>query len=152
MERKTSYSELLTDPRWQKKRLEILNRDDFTCQMCGDKETTLHVHHNWYEKEKKPWEYKNKDLITLCKHCHELITPFQGDVETSRKIIHKITMDGGALYFLAWPWDITLLYKTERGQIFNVGYLLEKDIYKLQETLQKWQRDLQTQENIESPS
>ena len=31
------YSEKLKDPRWQKKRLEILERDNFRCQYCGDK-------------------------------------------------------------------------------------------------------------------
>lgn len=65
-----NYSEQLKDPRWQKKRLEILQRDDFTCQICGHKDKTLHVHHVYYKKGLKPWEYKDSSLITLCEDCH----------------------------------------------------------------------------------
>ena len=32
-----NYSEQLKSPKWQKKRLEIMQRDKFTCQLCGDK-------------------------------------------------------------------------------------------------------------------
>ena len=66
----SDYSELLKDPRWQKKRLKIMERDNFTCQKCSDKETTLNVHHKYYDKDKKPWEYQNGSLVTLCKDCH----------------------------------------------------------------------------------
>jgi hypothetical protein len=69
---KQTYSEKLRDPRWQKLRLEILNRDNFTCQECLDKATTLHVHHKTYTKGKDPWEYENYNLITLCEVCHEI--------------------------------------------------------------------------------
>ncbi len=65
-----TYSELLKDPRWQKKRLEIMRRDSFTCQVCGDTKTALNVHHKQYFNGKKPWEYKDEDLITLCECCH----------------------------------------------------------------------------------
>lgn len=68
---KKSYSELLKDPRWQKKRLEILNRDKFECRCCGRDDKTLQVHHIIYETGRKPWEYNNDDLITLCEFCHE---------------------------------------------------------------------------------
>lgn len=68
---KSAYSKLLLDPRWQKKRLEILNRDNWECQSCFDKEETLHVHHCYYEKDKLPWEYENESLLTVCATCHE---------------------------------------------------------------------------------
>lgn len=70
MEEKKNYAELLKDPRWQMKRLEILQRDNFTCQHCGRKDKELHVHHTKYKRRAKPWEYDNKYLITLCKKCH----------------------------------------------------------------------------------
>ena len=63
------YSEKLKDPRWQKKRLEIFQRDEYTCQICGDTESTLAVHHYKYSGE--PWEIDNKYLKTLCEDCHE---------------------------------------------------------------------------------
>jgi hypothetical protein len=74
MTKKPSYSELLRDPRWQKKRLEILQRDKFTCRSCQDTTTTLHVHHSYYQKGNMPWEYPNSSLITLCAPCHEIET------------------------------------------------------------------------------
>lgn len=67
----SEYSKLLLDPRWQKKRLEILSRDDWSCKNCGYTEETLHVHHCYYEKGKKPWEYPDTSLLTLCATCHQ---------------------------------------------------------------------------------
>jgi hypothetical protein len=71
-----SYSSLLRDARWQRKRLEIMERDDFTCKGCGasdkDEGTTLNVHHAYYVKGKKPWEYDNSSLSTRCCKCHKI--------------------------------------------------------------------------------
>ena len=67
----SQYAELLRDPRWQKKRLEILSRDNFTCLGCGDQERTLHVHHCYYKKGNLPWEYADTSLATLCEVCHD---------------------------------------------------------------------------------
>lgn len=67
----SEYSKKLLDPRWQKKRLEILNRDEFACVRCGDSENTLHVHHRVYKLNADPWEYENNQLVTLCCSCHE---------------------------------------------------------------------------------
>lgn len=65
-----TYAEKLKDPRWQKKRLEIMNRDRFACRGCGDEESHLNVHHCYYLPGKMPWEYPDCDLITLCEDCH----------------------------------------------------------------------------------
>lgn len=77
---KQSYREKLLDPRWQKKRLEILSRDEFTCQICGDKETTLHVHHKFYNSGAEPWEYRDGALVTVCANCHEPEAEFTKEV------------------------------------------------------------------------
>ena len=66
-----SYAEKLKDPRWQKARLEILERDDFTCTRCGSKDKTLHVHHGYYERGKDLWEYDPGTLWTYCEDCHQ---------------------------------------------------------------------------------
>lgn len=58
-------------PQWQKKRLEIMERDNFECVVCGDKKSTLHVHHSHYIKGKKVWEYSNCTFMTLCESCHK---------------------------------------------------------------------------------
>lgn len=65
------YTEELKSPLWQKKRLEIMQRDNWTCQICKSTDIELNVHHSIYRKGLKPWEYENSDLITLCRDCHK---------------------------------------------------------------------------------
>ena len=67
------YFEKLKDPRWQKKRLEIMERAEFKCEWCGDEEKTLNVHHKFYRKGADPWDYPDHALTTLCEECHEEI-------------------------------------------------------------------------------
>jgi len=69
-----AYWEKLKDPLWQKKRLEVLQRDEFTCVDCGNKEQTLHVHHKYYRRGADPWDYPDDALKTLCEDCHEATT------------------------------------------------------------------------------
>lgn len=64
------YQKKLTDPRWQKRRLEVLNAADFACSNCGDDKTSLHVHHAIYFKGLDPWEYADEHLVCLCAPCH----------------------------------------------------------------------------------
>lgn len=66
------------DPQWQKMRLRIMERDEFTCQECGataemlsKRNEEFHVHHKYYEPGAKKWEYPETALITLCEQCHE---------------------------------------------------------------------------------
>jgi hypothetical protein len=66
---KSNYESLLHSPKWQRKRLEIMQRDEWKCRVCGDTERELHVHHIKYSG-KNPWDAKNEDLITLCDECH----------------------------------------------------------------------------------
>lgn len=77
-----TYSEKLKDPRWQKKRLEIFQRDGFTCQYCDDPDSQLQVHHKFYVYGKDPWEYENSTLTTLCGSCHENITMLKKEVKS----------------------------------------------------------------------
>lgn len=76
---KQIYSEKLKHPKWQMRRLEIMKRDKATCQICGDKETELHIHHLKYTGE--PWDAPNQDLQTVCKCCHNSIEQLKGNCE-----------------------------------------------------------------------
>lgn len=67
---KKFYKDKLLDPRWQRKRLEVLNRENWTCQYCGDKESILHVHHLCYSPNKNPWDVDEYALLCLCENCH----------------------------------------------------------------------------------
>lgn len=69
-----SYTERLRDPRWQKKRLQILERDGWKCQECGATESTLEVDHLIYAPSGRPWEVDDQGLRTLCSDCHERVT------------------------------------------------------------------------------
>jgi len=77
------YNELLKDGRWQMKRIKILERDHFRCVRCGrsaEEGTQLHVHHKFYDG-RAPWEYEDKDLITLCEDCHNRIHGKSDDIK-----------------------------------------------------------------------
>jgi len=65
-----AYTDDLKDGRWQRKRLEIFERDKFECLKCHEPHQ-ISVHHLYYEKGKKPWEYDNESLVTLCDKCHK---------------------------------------------------------------------------------
>jgi hypothetical protein len=69
----SSYSDKLRDPRWQKCRLQIMDRDGFRCHECGTESKTLHVHHTRYLKGVDPWDYPVSLLITLCEDCHQML-------------------------------------------------------------------------------
>ena len=69
----TTYRTKLQDPKWQKKRLEIMQRDDWKCMHCNDKTTMLSVHHKTYFDDREPWEYDDNLLVTLCQPCHDWI-------------------------------------------------------------------------------
>lgn len=69
---KTTYGELLKNPNWQRKRLEMLEAAGWSCKVCAATEKTLHVHHKQYIKGRKPWEYENSELEVLCEDCHSL--------------------------------------------------------------------------------
>lgn len=65
------YRTLLRDPRWQKRRLQIFEHDDWRCQQCGATERELQVHHRWYQRGAAPWESPEEALLTLCVSCHK---------------------------------------------------------------------------------
>lgn len=67
-----TYAEKLRSPLWQKKRLEILQRDNWKCCSCGSDEKNLQVHHLVYVKNNNPWDYDHSCLQTLCDDCHKV--------------------------------------------------------------------------------
>lgn len=64
------YKEDLLSEEWNEKRKSILERDNYSCVKCKSNNVILHVHHKLYIKGRKPWEYANKHLTTLCDTCH----------------------------------------------------------------------------------
>jgi hypothetical protein len=74
-----NYAAERLDPRWQRKRLEIMQRDNFRCRACDGTENTLHVHHAYYVKGRKCWDYPAFALKTMCEECHEIEHDFASD-------------------------------------------------------------------------
>ena len=68
-----TYKEMLQSPLWQKKRLEVFNQKGFRCEECGDEESQLAVHHKYYKKDFKPWDYQDDAYMVLCTPCHEAV-------------------------------------------------------------------------------
>ena len=116
-----SYKEQLQHPKWQQKRLDILNRDNFTCRHCGEKEKQLHVHHFFYIKDYHVWDYPEYALITLCKNCHE-------SEEQDKYILHN------AIQFYS---DVCLLVGGDINDIINIYLdvftMVESDGYEYKE-------------------
>lgn len=86
------FKEQIKSPKWQKKRLEILNRDNFTCQSCGNTNETLHVHHIKYIKDKMYWDYPDSLLITLCEECHD--TEHMCKSDFIHELLHDLNSSG----------------------------------------------------------
>lgn len=87
----SAYSELLLDPRWQRKRLKVLERDCWTCQCCGATEDNLQVHHLKYMK--MPWDVPYMYLVTLCKDCHGKVSDRRLMSEIRTEMSHNLTSD-----------------------------------------------------------
>lgn len=79
------YQYQLTDPRWQKKRLLIFQRDNWACTKCGCTTKQLQVHHLSYHGA--PWDAPDDQLQTLCATCHSKITISERlpDIEEMRR-------------------------------------------------------------------
>lgn len=99
MNTKSTYSEKLKNPAWQKKRLEILDRDKWTCQFCADKDTTLHVHHTEYKGD--PWQIESSKLKTVCDHCHHILHHLSRGYNLGVKAIRKTVYDNQTYYFFS---------------------------------------------------
>lgn len=90
------YAQQLRDPRWQKRRLEILSRDEWECTECGAKDTELHVHHARYKYGLKPWEYEDVDLSTMCSKCHNDHTQVTRDARDAFYSMLQQDLDAGS--------------------------------------------------------
>ena len=60
----------------------VLSRDNYTCQICGEKHTQLEVHHIRFRKDGGSDRMDN--LVTLCKDCHAKV--HTGELEFRKKV------------------------------------------------------------------
>lgn len=108
---KVNYKDQLADARWQKKKYEILERDNYTCQKCGAK-SNLNVHHKSYSPNTLAWDYPNENLITLCDRCHSF------EHGTTKPYI------GGVYEFEHGDWTMYMIcygFNKQRNEVYLVG-------------------------------
>lgn len=94
MKKKIDYKEQLKSPKWQKRRLEIMQRDNFTCQICGATEKQLHVHHTSYLPHTDVWDYDDYRLITLCEDCHKEEHDCFNEVDGLQIVLQSVRAEG----------------------------------------------------------
>lgn len=111
-----TYAQKLKHPKWQQKRLKILERDRWTCQLCGDINKTLHVHHLKYTAE--PYNEPDEKLITYCEICHGVVSKFKD------KTVYSISTR-------EFDWGFAYIAKTDKNFLLgnfsdgNVTLLME---------------------------
>jgi 5-methylcytosine-specific restriction endonuclease McrA len=73
--RKMPFAGYRVQPEWQARRTATLAKAGYRCQVCGERDTRLDVHHNTYDRYGAESAF---DLVALCGGCHEV---FHGIVE-----------------------------------------------------------------------
>jgi len=78
---KQEFKESYSDPKWRAFSEEIRALYAWQCRWCRATDKRTQVHHLFYKKGAKPWDYSKKDVILLCGDCHatahELLTQFR---------------------------------------------------------------------------
>lgn len=106
------YKEQYKHPKWQKKRLEIMERDGFQCQACFSRKKTLTVHHKCFFANTEIWNYDDDCFITLCENCHE-------DYRLNNNYI-------GLFDFYQWLLDLRIKQIDSRTD--KIGYKIAIDL------------------------
>lgn len=122
----SSYKQKLQDPQWQKKRLTIMERDQWACRGCGDKESMLCVHHLEYKRGANPWEYPDDKLVTLCPGCHEdeHETRLEHEQSLLDTLHHPSILSGDVFTLMESFWG--LIDKKRTAAALDVLYLLAR--------------------------
>ncbi len=63
-----------------KKSPKVYERSNFECSHCGANDKMLAVHHSYYEKGLKPWEYPDDSLHCLCEGCHAVAQSIKSEI------------------------------------------------------------------------
>ena len=74
----------------------VLNRDNYTCQCCGDgKGGNLNVHHIFNHHSHKELRYDVNNGITLCKECHVNFHNKYGYKNNNQEQLKEFLLKGG---------------------------------------------------------
>lgn len=68
------YKEDMSDPRWWAFRERVFQVKGSRCEDCHAVDR-LNVHHPYYNRGWRPWQYDPKEVRVLCESCHKAIDP-----------------------------------------------------------------------------
>lgn len=114
MKRGIPYSEQLKDPRWQKKRLEVLNAAGWQCEDCQNNSETLEVHHSIYFKNHAPWEYGSNALMCVCSTCHRERQEWEEEARIVLALVLRITPKNEIINVRDALWSMFHLRRGEK--------------------------------------
>ena len=89
------YREQLKTKKWKELSEKVKDYYDHACVGCGTNQN-LNTHHKRYYKNRKAWEYEIKDLVVLCKDCHNLFHENLDklkDVATDNRLYYSYEFD-----------------------------------------------------------
>jgi hypothetical protein len=128
------YERKLSDPRWQRRRLEIMQQRGWKCEICGDEKEELNIHHPSYEDGANPWEYRDGSLKCLCRTCHTIMHLDQEKVKAHAKRLCVETTYRRVTYFES-PLRKALLVARHLGEIGHEAGRVE--LLKVQQELRE---------------
>jgi len=127
----SEYSKKLKDVRWQKMRLTVFERDDWTCRawLCGRKEGrehyTLQAHHRYYRRGAEPWDYAQESIITMCEECHQKETAERWKAEQNLlKQLREKGLLAGDLGWFASHLETDETIEDPSSLMFAFGWIL----------------------------
>jgi hypothetical protein len=119
----TEFWERYKDPRWQRRRLEIMARAEFRCESCEASEKTLNVHHKIYRRGAMPWGYADQELACLCQECHERETHVREKLREAMALLDEYDLQR----LLGYAHGIVLFSNTHEVDACNLESLGEAE-------------------------
>lgn len=104
-----TYLEKLQHPKWQKKRLKILERDNWKCIYCDNEEKQLQIHHLKYT-EKLPHNEPDINLVTVCCDCHKIVEYLKNPIYKDLGRLHSVSEHENH-YFCFFLHHVVFLHK-----------------------------------------
>ncbi len=88
-----SFSDKFKDPRWIRRRDEIIASAEYLCQDCGVAADDLEVHICYFEQGREPWEYPHEVYRCLCRTDSAVRRPLEKEVRQALAIFTSAELD-----------------------------------------------------------
>ena len=121
-----AYKDDLKTGHWQKRKFEVVEKANWTCEDCGaGKEKQLQVHHTAYIADKKIWEHGDAFLMCLCDTCHKSRQAIENEMRyqlgRATRGMPPVSLD---LFF----WDLAkLVAQTDHNRMLQLMAAAKRD-------------------------